>query len=173
MAQLLEEWILRDGISPERLRRLYWDKKRSVPEIAKTVKANPQVLYELMRREGISRRSYTDSNYLVNRHLPQFRLRERLTAEQERLRLAGLMLYWAEGAKRSRHTVDLANTDSQLIQIFLRFLREVCGVAESRLRIYLYVYEGQNVHAIRKYWSRLTRIPEKQFLKPYVSKLKP
>ena len=171
--QIPDKWILRDGISPERLRRLYWDKKRSVPEIARGLKANPQTLYELMRKEDIPRRSYTESNFLANRHLPQFRLKENLTPELERLRIAGLMLYWAEGAKRSYHTVDLTNSDPRLIQVFLRFLREICGVAESRLRVYLYVYEGQDVDAIRKYWSKLTRIPKKQFLKPYISRLRP
>lgn len=171
MAQLLEEWVLRDGVSPERLRRLYWDKKRSVPEIARGLKANPQALYELMRQKGIPRRSLTDSNYLVNKNKPQFHLREKLTPELERLRIAGLMLYWAEGAKQGS-TVDLANTDPQVILIFLRFLREVCGVAESRLRVFLFIYEGQNAGTIRYYWSKLTRIPRRQFLKPYISRLR-
>ena len=164
-------WFLREGVSPEELRKLYWDGRRSVPEIAKAKKVNPHVLYELMRRNKIPRRSRSESNYVTNKDKPQFQLRRGLTPEQERLRIAGLMLYWAEGAKR-HHTVDFANSDPEMIQLFLRFLREVCGVAEPRLRALLYIYEGQNAEEIRRYWSRLTRIPETQFIKSYVSKFR-
>ncbi len=164
-------WLLRDGLSPEQLRKLYWDGKQSVPEIAKAEKLNPQNLYELMRRHKIPRRSRSESNYVTNKDKPQFQLLRNLTPEQERLRIAGLMLYWAEGAKH-RTRVDLANTDPKLVLIFLRFLREICGVAESRLRGSLFVYEGQDAGEIRNYWSRLTRIPEAQFTKPYVSRFR-
>ena len=98
-------WFLREGLSPEQLRKLYWDGKQSVPEIAKAAGINPQTLYELMRKNKIPRRSRTESNYVTNKYKPQFQLRRDLTLEQERLRIAGLMLYWAEGAKR-HHTVD-------------------------------------------------------------------
>ena len=162
-------WLLREGVSPEQLKKMYWDGKQSVPEIAKSLGMNPQTLYELMRKNKILRRSRSESNFVTNKNKPQFQLRRELTLEQERLRIAGLMLYWAEGAK-GRHSVDLANTDPQVILVFLRFLREICGVAESRLRVYLFIYERQEVEPIRQYWSRLTRIPVAQFQKPYVSK---
>lgn len=164
-------WFVREGLSPEELRKLYWDGRRSVPEIAKSAGMNPQALYELMRKHKISRRSRSESNYVTNKDKPQFQLRRDLTPEQERLRIAGLMLYWAEGAKRY-HTVDFANSDPEMIQLFLRFLREVCGVAESRLRALLYVYEGQDAEEIRRYWSRLTQISEVQFIKSYISKFR-
>lgn len=164
-------WLLREGLSPEQLRKLYWDRKQSVPEIAKAEKLNPQNLYELMRKHGIKRRTLTESNYLVYRDKPQYQICKKLTAEQKRLRSAGLMLYWAEGAK-GRHTVDFTNTDPIAVLIFLRFLREVCGVAESRLRVYLFIYEGQDAEPIRQYWSRLTRIPTDQFQQPYISKFR-
>ena len=163
--------FLREGLSPEQLRKLYWDGKQSVPEIAKAKKVNPHVLYELMRKHGIQRRSLTESNYLVYRDKPQYQLRRKLTAKQKRLRTAGLMLYWAEGAKH-RTRVDLANTDPNLVLVFLRFLREICGVAESRLRGSLFVYEGQDIKEIRCYWSQLTGIPEAQFTKAYVSRFR-
>lgn len=164
-------WLLREGLSPEQLRKLYWDGKQSVPEIAKAEKLNPQNLYELMRKHGIERRTLTESNYLVYRDKPRYQIRQKLTAEQKRLRTAGLMLYWAEGTKH-RTRVDLANTDPKLVLVFLRFLREICGVAESRFRGSLFIYEGQDAGEIRRYWSSLTRIPESQFTKPYVSRFR-
>ncbi len=168
----VQDWLVRDCVSPDRLRRWYWERQLSVPEIAEAFHVGPQHLYELMRRHGISRRTGSESNFLVNRDKPQFCWRKVLTPEQDRLRTAGLMLYWAEGAKQGSF-VDLSNTDPKLILVFLRFLREICGVAESRLRVFLYVYEGQDIVEIRRYWSQLTRIPESQFMKPYVSRLRP
>ncbi|MBI3614963.1 MAG: hypothetical protein HY211_00415 [Candidatus Omnitrophica bacterium] len=164
-------WILRDAITPEELRKRYWQEQRSIPEISKISKINKHVLYELMRKHGISRRTRSESNYLVYRDKPAFILRKELSQAQRRLKTAGLMLYWGEGAKQ-HHTVDLANTDPKVILVFLRFLREICGVSESRLRAFLYIYEGQNVDHIRRYWSELTRIPESQFFKPYISRFR-
>lgn len=158
-------------ISPDQLKQHYWDERRSVPQIAEALGLKTQTVYELMRKHGIARRTLSESNYLVHSDKPQFVLRQQLTREQTRLRSAGVMLYWAEGAKRGG-TVDLANTDPMLVLVFLRFLREICGVAESRLRVFLYVYEGQDVATIRDYWRQLTGIPRAQFLKPYVSKLR-
>ena len=47
-------------------------------------------------------------------------------------------------------------------------LRIVCGVDESKLRIYLYHHTNQNSRDLIKFWSRLTAVPERQFTQPYV-----
>ncbi len=162
---------MRTAISPNQLKQQYWDAQRSAPQIAEMLGVKTQAVYELMRKHRIARRTLSESNYLVHSDKPRFSLRQHLTEEQTRLRNAGLMLYWAEGAKGGG-TVDLANTDPKLVLIFLRFLREICGVAESRLRVFLYAYEGQDVTAIRNYWVQLMQISPAKFLKPYISKLR-
>lgn len=85
------------------------------------------------------------------------------------------MLYWAEGDKNLYRkgrgaVVDLANSDSEMIKLFLKFLRRICGVDEQRLRIYLYCYSNQNLDLLKKYWSEITGISLKQFSKPYIKK---
>ncbi len=164
--------LVRDSLQADQLRKWYWDEQRSIPQISRISGVPSQTLYELMRQHKIPRRTLTESNYLIYKDKPKFRLQPRLTPEQERLKVAGLMLYWAEGAKQ-RSTVDFTNSDPKTIMIFLRFLREICGVSESRLRGFLYIYEGQNIENIRQYWSEQTQIPEEQFLKSYVSKFRP
>jgi len=77
------------------------------------------------------------------------------------------MLYWAEGTLKGT-TVDFVNSDPQMVKVFLRFLREVCGVDNSRLRIYLYAYAYQDLNKLKSYWSSLTGVPLSQFTKPYV-----
>ncbi|MBI3322377.1 MAG: hypothetical protein HYZ94_01695 [Candidatus Omnitrophica bacterium] len=163
-------WFLREGLSSDQLRKMYWDDNLSVPEIARRSGYHPITVYEWMRKFEIPRRDYcATSNLYYSKTKPQFLWKKKLTPEQKRLKTAGLMLYWAEGAKQG-HTVDLSNTDPDLILVFLRFLREICGVAESRLRVFFYVYEKQDIAEIRRYWSSLTQIPESQFQKPYVSR---
>ena len=169
--EIMEGQFLCDAVSADQLQKWYWNEQRSVPEIAKISGTKKHALYDLMRKHGIRRRSWSESNYIVHRDKPCFQLRQPLTAEQKQLFTAGLMLYWAEGAKQG-HSVDLANTDSRVILIFLKFLREICGVAESRLRVLIYAYEGQDADAICQYWSELTQIPREQFLKPYMSRLR-
>ena len=100
----------------------------------------------------------------------------KLKAKEEKLKIAGIMLYWAEGAKaqkvlgtnRKRYVIDLANSDSEMIKLFLKFLREICGVDEARLRVLLYCYVNQDVDFLKKHWHKVTGISLKQFSKPYV-----
>jgi len=54
------------------------------------------------------------------------------------------MLCWAEGAKTGK-TVDLANSDPGIVALFLAFLRGICGIAESRLRVLLYAHADQDI----------------------------
>jgi hypothetical protein len=155
------------------LKRLYWNEERSVPEIAKRTGVPAHALYEVMRRHRIPRRGRSESNYLVSRSKPQFQLKSKLSPEEERLKIAGIMLYWGEGAQLGP-TVDFSNSKPEMIRVFLRFLREICGVGESRLRVYLYHHGApRQVKSSMKFWQRITGIPLTQFQRPYVRKGNP
>lgn len=83
----------------------------------------------------------------------------------------GVTLYWGEGYKAGQaHGIDFANSDIKMIQVFLKFLREICGVDEKRLRIYLYCYSNQNPPGLVRFWSKVTGVPKDQFTKPYIRK---
>jgi len=154
------------------IRRLYWEKEFSITEIVNKLDTSFWVIYNLMKRNNIPRRSGSESNYVTNKYKPQFRIKENLTLEEENLRIAGIMLYWAEGAKNG-NTVNFVNSDSDMIKLFLKFLRKICGISEERLRLYLYVYSYQSLDEIKDYWHRITNIPISQFIKPYVRKGNP
>ena len=83
-------------------------------------------------------------------------------------KLAGLMLYWAEGAK-SRY-IDITNSDPLLIKFMITWLRNICRVPEERFRVSLHLHSGQNEEQIKKYWSKITNIPICQFNKSYIKK---
>src|SRR3989338_6994996 len=81
-------------------------------------------------------------------------------------KLAGLMLYWAEGAK-SKY-VDITNSDSSLIKFMVDWLKIVCNVPEEKFRASLHLHSGQNEEQIKNYWSEITGIPIEQFRKSFI-----
>lgn len=158
------------ALSKKDIRHLYYGEKCSVREIAEKFKVPLDSVYRLMKRYNFPRRSLLEANHICFQKKPlSFSLKTRLSGKERHLKIAGTMLYWAEGAK-GNCTVDLANSNPEMIIIFLKFLRKICGVNEKRLRCFLYCYSDQDIDAIKKYWSKTTRISLTQFTKPYIRK---
>ena len=79
------------------------------------------------------------------------------------------MLYWGEGSKwDGERVVDFANSNSEMIKIFLSFLRIICGIKEDKVRIYLYCYSNQFPDKLIDFWSKEINVPKSQFTKPYI-----
>ncbi len=85
--------------------------------------------------------------------------RERARA-RDPLHLAGCMLYWAEGAK-SRNTVQLVNSDVDLVRLFRQFLAESFSIGSHRFRIRLNFYLGNGLSPdqIAAYWLSALELP--------------
>ena len=156
-------------LETDRIKELYRVKEYSVEEIAKKLNISFWSLYYFMNKNNITRRSPLGANYVANKSKPQFKAKEYLSISDEKLKIAGIMLYWAEGTLKG-NTVNFANSNPEMIKIFLRFLREICGVNEKRLRIYLYGYSYQNIQTVKLYWHKITKIHLSQFTKPYIRK---
>jgi transposase len=160
----------------EKVKDLYYKKGYSAREVGKFFGKSTSRVYDFMREYGLKRRLPAETNNLIyEKQKPSYHLKNNLTREEEKLKIAGIMLYWAEGyknlGKRVRGgTIDLGNSDPKMIQLFLKFLRVIYGIDESRLRVRLYCYANQNIDSIKKYWSKITGISLKQFIKPYVRK---
>lgn len=80
--------------------------------------------------------------------------------------LTGVALYWAEGGKTQR-MIRFSNGDPRMIEIMMKFFREVCDVPEGKFRGYIHIHSHLDHDGAKKYWSNLTRIPEDQFFKTY------
>jgi hypothetical protein len=156
-------------LDPVQIKDLYWAKGNNVGEIAKQLGVSVWSLYGFMDKNNIARRSYSEANFLVHKDKPQFKVKTELTSAEEKLRIAGIMLYWAEGTLKGS-TVDFANSDPRMIKIFMKFLREICGVCEERLRLYLYAYPYMDMNEVKVFWQDVTKIPQNQFTKPYIGK---
>jgi predicted DNA-binding protein YlxM (UPF0122 family) len=156
-------------LNKENLNRLYWIDKLSLQEIAQRYNVHLTSVLKRMKKFGIPRRNFSEANYVFHDGKPKYKIKTILNDEEEKLKIAGVMLYWAEGYKGGMG-IDFANSDPDMIRLFLKFLRQICGIGESRLRVYLYAYEDQNIDALKDFWSKITQIPLVQFSKPYIRK---
>jgi len=76
-------------------------------------------------------------------------------------KIAGAMLYWAEGDKT--HGLGISNSDPRLIEFIMKWFREICGVTEEKIKATLYLHTGLDEGETKRYWSFLTGIPLKRF----------
>jgi hypothetical protein len=151
------------------VRRLYYKEQLSVQGVADRLNVSIDAVFYCMRKNGFARRRSNESNYFrFERCAPSFKLKKINSEKLRTLKAIGTMLYWGEGYKASKGMVDFANSDKDMIILFMKFLRKVCGVDEKRLRVYSYFYANQNIKDNIDFWSKSTKINKKQFTKPYI-----
>jgi hypothetical protein len=90
--------------------------------------------------------------------------------EQEPLHIAGCMLYWGEGAK-ARNVLRLSNSDCDLIEFFVRFLRESLLIEDTAIaiRIYCYLGNGFTKEEIEQYWLNALNLPRESLRKTVIN----
>ncbi len=70
--------------------------------------------------------------------------------------VSGVVAYWGEGDKTTPSIVRLANTDPQMITLFIQFLLTYCDVPKEKIRGALYIYEDLDEATCKDYWSKHT-----------------
>lgn len=156
----------------ETVKKLYYAQKLTAQEVGENLGTTSSVVYKFMKRKRLPRRAIQESNRIRFEKSPlSFRIKTNRSPEEENLRIAGIMLYWGEGsrirAKSNNWTVEFSNSNPRMIELFLRFLRRVCGIQEGKLRLHLYYYTNQNLDVLKTYWHKITGIPLPQFTRPY------
>jgi transcriptional regulator with XRE-family HTH domain len=90
--------------------------------------------------------------------------------------MAGVALYWAEGAKSKpydrRERVVFVNSDPGVIQVYLAWL-DLLGVSRDRLGFRVLIHESANVDAAQRYWAALADVDVSVFAKPTLKKHNP
>lgn len=160
-------------LSKDIVEKLYHKEGLSTIKIAKKLGVSVWVVLGFMRRNKIIRRTFKEANAVYFSKQPiSFLLKKKLNIQEEKIKAAGVFLYWGEGAQYQGKncSVDLANSNPEMIEVFLIFLRKICGVDERKLRVFMYCYSNQNVDNLMKYWHDVTSIPLSQFTKPYIRK---
>ena len=143
----------------------------SAQQVADYFNVSIHASYYTLRKLKIPRRSAQETNRIRFDAKPlSYELKTGLTKSEEQLKIAAIMLYWAEGYKVGKGTVDFANSDPDMVVIFWKFLSEICRVDKKRVRLHLYAYEGQNTESLMRFWCKLLKLPRHHFGKPYVKK---
>lgn len=76
------------------------------------------------------------------------------------------LLFWAEGAKEDQRVMFI-NSDPKMISTFLKLFRSSFPVSEDKFRVLMHLHEYHNEKELRKYWSKVSKIPQSQFTKSY------
>ncbi|MHB0865523.1 MAG: hypothetical protein ACYC1Y_01285 [Minisyncoccota bacterium] len=91
---------------------------------------------------------------------------------EQSLFIAGLMLYAAEGDKKSRAEIAFSNTDAAMVLFFARWLERFLGIEQSKLRIQLHLYENMDISAEESFWKKQLGMDQGQLCKTQVRPLK-
>lgn len=143
----------------------------SAQQVADHFKVSLDATYYALRHMKVKRRSPQETNRIRFEAKPlSYNLKTKLAGKEDQLKISAIMLYWAEGYKVGRGTVDFANSDPDMIVIFWKFLSEICRVNKKRVRLHLYAYEGQDIQNLMQFWCTLLDLPRHHFIKPYVKK---
>lgn len=97
---------------------------------------------------------------------------ESLKLFNDALFLIGLSLYWAEGYRKGADgskwkSIDFANSDPEMIKVIMKFFRKFLGIADDKIKIQLMAHKNIDINKAMAFWSDLTKIPKKQFIKTY------
>ncbi|MEI6144351.1 MAG: hypothetical protein WCP91_02005 [Candidatus Berkelbacteria bacterium] len=96
---------------------------------------------------------------------------------KKELTLIGASLYACEGTKARRdfrtkngfiRSIELTNSDPNIISVFSKFLREIINADWSRVRGQLFIYPDLDETKLKKFWSDVADIPRNQFQKSIV-----
>lgn len=77
----------------------------------------------------------------------------------------GAALYWGEGSKTKRGTVDFTNADPRSIQVMMRYFKEVCNVHNNKFHGHVTLHPHLDAGKAERYWSNISGIPRTQFYK--------
>jgi DNA-binding transcriptional MerR regulator len=93
---------------------------------------------------------------------------EIISLTENEFKLAGLMLYWAEGNKTE--FVGFSNSEPKIVRFMVEWFKRVCGVPIRKIKAYLNLHSGQNENQIKKFWTNVTGLSISQFGKSYIKK---
>ncbi|OGG50949.1 hypothetical protein A2763_02865 [Candidatus Kaiserbacteria bacterium RIFCSPHIGHO2_01_FULL_54_36] len=86
---------------------------------------------------------------------------------QRELWLIGIALYWGEGGKTNHGAARISNSDPAVIQIMMRFFREICKVPDEKFNGHVHTFSHLNAEVAERYWSGITGISRNKFYKTY------
>lgn len=158
----------------EILKKLPFLSKSTISEWVRDIQLTPAQEKRILQKQLKGRTGLM--KYNKKKHQEAVENAQRIIAKAKReidkiterdLMIAGAALYWAEGYKKGRNTIQFPNSDPKVITLMMRFFREICQIPESKFRCGLTLHPGLNKQEALNFWSSLTNIPLAQFYKVY------
>lgn len=150
--------------------KLYVKERLSAMQIAEKLAVSSSTVCYWLRKKNVEKRSISEAVtdlYLTKFNKKPFELKKVVSKFDNELKASGVMLYWGEGAKTG-NTVKFANSDPEMIKVFLNFLRRICGIHEDRLKALMHIYPDQNENELKAFWSKIASIPINRFYRSHV-----
>lgn len=87
--------------------------------------------------------------------------------------IAGVALYWGEGTKY-RRDVRIGNSDPEVIKFMIKWFKKIWKIGSKRITLHVGINEihKNRLEEVENFWSRVTKIPRKQFVKTTLIKAK-
>ena len=108
-------------LSKNLIEKLYYKERLSTIKIAQKLDTTEWIILSFMRRNNIARRSFSEaSKVLFEKKKLTFSIKRKLSLREEKLKTAGIFLYWGEGAQLQGKNcgVDFANSNPEMIKVF-------------------------------------------------------
>ncbi len=144
----------------------YWFKHMHLPPSSvKKLEKNIQ----LARERGLLKFNKERSRRIAVENKKELRLGKKAIGKVSKrdLILISAALYWGEGTKSlgggRSPGLDFANSDPKMITLFMRFIRKVLMVEESRIRAGINMYPGLSESRARLFWAEVTGLSEDRF----------
>lgn len=144
-------------------KKLYTKNRKSSFEISCFLNCSEHKVNYWLRKYNIPKRSISEAIYIKNNPKGDpFKIKTKLTKEDEKLMGLGIGLYWGEGNKRNKVSIRLGNTEPKLIRKFIEFLVKICGVKKKDINFNLLIFSDINPITSKKFWIKELKINPSQ-----------
>jgi hypothetical protein len=157
-------------IKESTLRKLYFEDKLSVNEIATSLSCSMNKVVYWMDKYELKRRTISEAIY--QKHNPNgnpFMVKPIKTRADARLQGIGIGLYWGEGTKSNQYSIRLGNTDPVLLNTFMDFLIIRYGVKREDFHFGLQIFTDIDPNEALEYWTHELGVKSSQFYKIIVT----
>lgn len=95
---------------------------------------------------------------------------KKISIDKNYAKLLCVIMYWCEGTKNVKSGVNFVNSDPKLVKKFLELLRNSFELDEKKFRPCIHLHSYHNPERQLDFWSKITDINRRQFIKPYQKK---
>lgn len=160
--------LRRSGLSYGEIMDMIPVKKSTLSTWCRDVELTAEQIQSIKERRAPEPGFRRNTNHKRRREIEELRVHARSqvgTLIGDPLWLAGIVLYWAEGAKTRGH-VSMANTDPRALRLFIRWARAY--LKPGGFSMHLHLHEGNDEDAAKRYWLWETGLFEANFHKTFI-----